>query len=354
MTNLAAAAVERAKANLQVAHDALTAAQATRVSIPRILLGAAAQKFSGREREFLEETARIAGKSFDPTRVVLPYAVLASRALDATGPLANGPALVGTETSQTVVPFLRPFDPSIGQVKVFEGLTSNLVLPRQTGTVTEQWLTGEETGPSETEPTVGQITMIPKNVSARLSISRQLEIQSASAEAFAVNDLRKTAATILLKARYAGSGASGQPQGVIGASGVTSVSGVNLSWPGALALQAGVCNANAVDLATSWVMTPNVRAALAGRDKATASGRFIVEDDQIAGRPAYVTTALPPGTLICGDASQIAIGLWGPGIEIGRDPYTNFASGIVALRVFLSCDVAVLEPAAFQIATGTT
>jgi hypothetical protein len=52
---------------------------------------------------------------------------------------------------------------------------------------------------------------------------------------------------------------------------------------------------------------------------------------------------MPSATLLSGPMSEVTLGLWGSGIVIEANPYdpTLFKTGVLQLRVIVSCDVAL-------------
>jgi hypothetical protein len=114
--------------------------------------------------------------------------------------------------------------------------------------------------------------------------------------------------------------------------------------------------ANVTDENIKFLSTPAVRQLLETRERATGGVRFVWDKDQIADRPAYVSTDVPSATMICGDFSLVYLGFWGAGLflEINPNDPTGFKSGIIQARVLVSCDVAVLHPSAFIVASSIT
>ena len=80
---------------------------------------------------------------------------------------------------------------------------------------TPAWLSteGSQVPPSQT--TLAQITITPKTVGAVVNFSRQLSLQ-ANAESFVRRELLRTVATAIDLAVLNGSGAVGQPLGLLG------------------------------------------------------------------------------------------------------------------------------------------
>jgi hypothetical protein len=114
--------------------------------------------------------------------------------------------------------------------------------------------------------------------------------------------------------------------------------------------------ANVTDEAISYLSTPAVRELLEGRERATGGGRFVWDKDQVADRAAYVSTDVPTATMICGDWSLIYLGIWGEGFVLEVNPFdpTGFKTGTIQARMLVTCDVAVLHPSAFVVASSIT
>ena len=107
------------------------------------------------------------------------------------------------------------------------------------------------------------------------------------------------------------------------------------------------------DEAITFLSTPAVRQLLETREVATGGGRMVWQDDKVADRRAYVSTDVPTATMIAGDWSNIYFGVWGPGFVVEINPYdaTGFKTGMIQARILVSCDVAVLHPSSFVVAT---
>jgi hypothetical protein len=114
--------------------------------------------------------------------------------------------------------------------------------------------------------------------------------------------------------------------------------------------------ANVGDARIAYISTPAVRELLEGREIVTGSGQFVWQRDQVADRAAYVTTDMPAATMICGDYGNVYVGIWGEAFVLEINPFdpTNFRAGVIQARVLLSCDVAVLYPAGFAVASSIT
>jgi HK97 family phage major capsid protein len=240
------------------------------------------------------------------------------------------------------------------------GLVGNVTVPTQTGAATAAWLANETTAASESDQTFGQMALSPKNVAAYTEVSRQLMLQSSpSAEQIVMNDLAAVVALAVDNASINGSGASGQPLGIVGTAGIGSVAGATLGYAGVLEFQTDVLVANALvnPASAGYVAAPAVAGLLAGRSRFTNTDTPLWEgglmDGRVAGFPAMSSTQIAAGRMLFGDFSQLVIAEWGA-LEIDVNPYANFPAGITGVRAFYSVDIGVRYAAAFSYSTAIT
>ena len=238
-------------------------------------------------------------------------------------------------------------------------MQGNLQVPRITSNATTTWLASEGTGISESTPVIGAATASPKTVGAYFELSGQLLKQIAPAtENFIMAEAGKAVGAAVSAALIAGSGTGGQPQGIVGGSGVGTQSGTSLAWTGVLNMIETVETASALISPDSagFAVAPGAAELLRGREKATGSG-FIMAEGKIAGFKAIVSAGVPSGTMVFGDWQSVILPTWGV-LEIGTDPYgasgALFKSGMVGVRALWSVDVALLRPASFCVASSIT
>lgn len=240
---------------------------------------------------------------------------------------------------------------------VLAGLRGNVTIPKLTAAATGYWLASEATDITESQQTLGQLALSPKTVGAYTEISRLLLIQSdPTADMMVMNDLSKVVALAVDLAALNGSGASGQPLGVIGTSGIGAVAGASLNYAGLVEFETDVSTANADVASMAYLTTPAVRGILKSRDKTgTTVGNYCwggtAGDNKVNGYRAEVTTQMPAANMLFGDFSQIVIGEWGV-LEVQLNPYANFKAGIIGVRAMWSIDVGVRQAGAFSLATG--
>jgi HK97 family phage major capsid protein len=178
-----------------------------------------------------------------------------------------------------------------------------------------------------------------------------------SADMLVMNDLAKVIALAIDQAGINGSGASGQPTGIITTAGIGSVTGTSLGYAGILEFQSDVASSNALAANCAYLTTPAVAALLAQRSRFTNTDTPLwlgnLLDGNVSGYRASSTMQMPAANMLFGDFSQVVIGSWS-GIEIALNPYANFTAAITGVRAIATVDVGVRIPGAFSLATSIT
>ena len=194
-------------------------AEFDKFSIARAITGMSRESLPGYEREVLEEFSHRAGLSFDSQRVFIPFSTF--RELT-KGTASAGGYLVSTET-RDAVDILRPFSiMAKAGISIEAGLQGDVVIPRVTGKSTPNWLSSEANEVTPSAPSLSQIGCTSKTVGIVVNFSRQLSLQS-NAENFVRSELMNTVGTAIDQAILNGSGASGQPLGILGTIGIDSI-----------------------------------------------------------------------------------------------------------------------------------
>ncbi len=238
------------------------------------------------------------------------------------------------------------------------GLQGSVTIPRMSVTGTATWLSTEGTSITESTPTFVQVAMSPKNVGAYSEISRQLLLQSnPSAEGIVMDDLAQVVATAADLGVLNGSGASGQPTGIINTSGIGGVTGTSLGYAGVLEFQTDVAASNVMPARGGYVTTPAVAALMMQRARFSNTDTPLwvgnIWDGVMSGFPAMSSVQMPSANMLFGDWSEVVVAEWGV-LEVEVNPYANFAAGIVGVRAIYSMDVGVRRPFAFSRATSIT
>lgn len=245
--------------------------------------------------------------------------------------------------------------------------------PVVTSSVTAGWADGETANVAG--PTVFATTdkaLKPEhNLGIQMKITRKALKQSGDALEQAVRrDMNGAIGVALDKAVFLGTGANGQPLGVItGAAtyGITSTDAAALaSWAAFRAAVVRFMTGNAAGSpdAVRALIRPELWALL---DETLITGTAVSEWDRLlknipAGNIAMSANALadPAGTPLetqallttaAGGVAPIFVGVWG-GVDLIRDPYSDAQSGGLRLTALTTVDVTVARPAQLELITG--
>lgn len=278
---------------------------------------------------------------------------------DLTAASASGGGYLVDTQNQGFVELLRNASVcfAMGATRL-SGLQGNVTIPKRTAGATGYWLATEATSITESNQTFGQISMTPKTCGAYNEISRQLLMQSSpAAEDLVMSGLALDVGTAVDLAGLNGSGAAGQPLGVIGTSGIGAVTGTTFDYADIIEFQTDVATANALAGNLGYVTTPTVAGLAKARVKFTGTASQLwegrLERGTMDGYPAMSSNQIPAGDMLFGDWSQMVIGEWGV-LEIAVNQQANFPAGIIGVRALYSVDVAIRIAAAFSLMTGAT
>ena len=242
--------------------------------------------------------------------------------------------------------------------RTLSGLVGNVTVPRQTTANSVTWLANEAATVTETNAVFGQLSLAPKTVGCYQEISRQLTLQSSpDAESLIMSDLSAVVALAVDAAALNGSGASGQPLGIIGTAGIGGVTGTSIAYAGIIEFQTDVAGGNALSSTCGYVTTPVVAGLLKTRQRFTSTDTPLwqgnILDGTIEGFKAMSSVQVPTGDILFGDFNQVIIAEWGV-LEVEVNPYANFQAGIIGIRALYTVDVGVRYAASFSLATSVT
>lgn len=331
-------------------------------SFQRMLQAGRAENLSGLEKEIHEEGVkemRAYGKS--PSGIAIPSFFTSLKRDLTAGTDTQGGHTVQTSVGE-VIPFLHPQSKVIELgATVFDNLKDNLSFPRNDSAASSTW-EGETDPNAETSPTFDNVSLTPKRVGTFMDVSKQLLRQSnASIDAWIRAELNQANGTALDVAAINGSGAGGQPTGILNTVGIGDVeggtNGAAPTFANIVALETAVAAGNATrGTNLAYLTTPGARGQLKTTEKATNTARFIWEGTEVNGYFADVTTNVPAnltkgtGTnlhaIIFGDWTALYIGEWS-GMDITLDEYTQATNGIVRVVINSYYDIAVRHAASF-------
>ena len=234
---------------------------------------------------------------------------------------------------------------------MLSGLSGNVKIPKKTAASSASWISTEGGAASESEPTLGQVTMAPKTLGAFTDITRLMMMQSSlDIEALVRNDLSTAIALAIDLGALAGSGSSGQPTGVKNTSGInapTNFAAANPTFAEVVAMETAVAEDNALSGNLAYIAPAGMYGALKTTAKDAGSGQFVVgPDGNMNGYNTIVSNQVTAGDLYFGNFADLLIGMYG-GLDIVVDPYTSSTSGTVRIVALQTCDVAVRHAVSF-------
>ena len=147
-----------------------------------------------------------------------------------------------------------------------------------------------------------------------------------------------------------------EPLGVSGWSGITATTGTGFDNDASQAMLSAVASANVDDGQIKFLGSPTTRELLAkrGLNGTGAEAGYLWANNTLAGKPAYVSGNVGTASLFAADWSRLWLLLWGQGLMLEFDPYTQFQNSIIAGRAIVFADSVVTVPGGFACSTGIT
>lgn len=312
-----------------------------------------AQDAAAFERECSQEVAKQRGQ--EARGIYVPMDVFGSaserRDLNVTTGTAGGNVVDTVLMAGSFIELLRNRAIVMGLgATVMDGLVGDVAVPKQTGGATAYWINSEGGAPTESQQTIGQVSMTPRTIGAFTDYTRNLLLQSSiGVENFVRGDLAQVLAIGIDLASIHGTGSSGQPTGIANTSGINTVSfstSGSPTWAEMVEFETEAELDNAPMNAVSFLMEPTLKGTLKTTKKDAGSGIFLMEGNEVNGYPVAVTNQVTDDTAFFGDWSQLMVGMWG-GLDLLVDPYTASTTGTVRVVALQSMDVAVRHAVAF-------
>lgn len=241
--------------------------------------------------------------------------------------------------------------------RTLTGLNGNVAIPLQSGGATASWL-AENATISESTQTVGQLGLTPHRLSAMTAYSYQLLVQSSvDVENFVREDLMRVLAIAKDLAAIAGTGASGQPLGILNTSNLsTSVTFANaqtMLYSDALIFENNVAINNADLGKLGYLTTPTVRKnAKAIAEISAANSIPVWKNDMVNGFPAFASNQVPTATsVIFGNWDDLILASWA-GMQVIVNPYSLDTVGQVRITMQELCDNGVRHSKSYAVSTN--
>jgi HK97 family phage major capsid protein len=299
------------------------------------------------EREASNAAAQRMGMS--PKGILIPNDVL-SRSLTAGQASAAGDLIFTDARPGSFIELLRKrnFLTGLG-VTILSGLTGPVGIPKQTGASQVYWK-GEGVAVAETEPSVGQVTMTLKEMSAWTRFSRSLMLQSSiDVESFVRNDLVTVMALEQARVALYGLGSASQPEGLKLTTGInTKDFAANQPTYAELVDMETQVAADDADIGTmGYVTNATIYGGFKTTEKASSTAQFVLEPGGTVNSYGVTrSNQVESGDVFFGVWSQLVLGLFGA-VDLQVNPYSEDKEGNIRVVAHQAIDYAVRHPQAF-------
>ena len=255
-------------------------------------------------------------------------------------------------------------------------LPSAALIPKQTTQGTANFLNGETAAATLSAFSLENITLQPRCISSMQQYSKQLlHTSSPSIDMLIRDDINQIIALAIDKAALHGSGASGEPLGIAGTTGINTVSVAYLAasalstslFPFMVSLESEIAADNAESATMGFLMRPQERSACkttprfadvdtpvwVGGASGTVNGYRAEATNQIAANLTAGTATTICTAIFFGDWSQLLVAQFAGGAtDLLVDPYTYGANGVIRLIARRWIDVGVRKAEAFCLGAG--
>ncbi len=278
-----------------------------------------------------------------------------SRALTVS-PFSAGGALVGTDLlAGSLIQLLLNQVAFLNGFVYLGGLVGNVAIPKVTGGQTAYWLPEGGTV-SGSNMTFAQLGLMPHRLVASTAYDKQLVAQaSLGVEALVRDTIARVMAVEKNRAMINGSGASGEPLGLLNITGVQSndTTANTPTWAQIVNFETKIGTANANLGAMSWLYSPAVQGNLKSLPKIGSTFPiFMQEGGMVNGYPVNITNNVPSGKGIFGVGSEFIVADWA-GIDIVVNPYSLDTSGQIRVTVQQWTDNGCRHEVAFVVSDDT-
>jgi HK97 family phage major capsid protein len=283
-----------------------------------------------------------------------------------------GGYIIPTEQIMGVIDLLREkiVVASMG-ASIMDNLYGNPIeIPKQTGGTTVYWV-GEGTSITESELTLGQITLSPKKVAAMVKMSNQfIRMAQPSGEALVRRDIASGIALEIDRVCLRGSGSASQPKGIANTDSINTyaLSGAVPTFDTLINMEYEVELDKALNGKLGFIFHPAIKRTLIKSKVAQYSGdtagAYIIaptSDAELAnwvGYPFKTTTQVPinlttgGGTnlteIYFGNWEELIIGQWaGMQLMASKETSDAFQKDQTWVRIIQEVDVAVRHPESF-------
>jgi HK97 family phage major capsid protein len=324
---------------------------------------------AGKEREISQELSRRSGRK--PQGMFVPLTSLVERrSVERRTQTVAGDAGNLVQESVLADQFIDALRPAtvLGALgaRMLTGLRDDIAIPKMDSNTPEaEWLETEGTSAlSGGDHSFTQVTGKPKIVGLKTEWSRKTMLQAnPSIEQLVRADFTRKLAVAVDRAGLRGTGATGQPEGILTNSSIheESISGGDVTWPDVLGCIAQVLGSDVRGGSFGWTFNAFVQKILRSTLKETgdaAAGYIMQAANALADYPVQITSSMPgflsspevEGQMLFGDFSQVILAFWGDaGADVLVNPYADavYSKGNVLIRAFVDADVLIRHPEGF-------
>ena len=245
-------------------------------------------------------------------------------------------------------------------VRYIPGMQGNARIVKG-GAASAAWL-AEESAASITKLAYSTVDMTPHRLQILGGYTMDLLKQSAlPVERLIWDEIISAHAQSLDAAIFNGTGSSGQPTGILAASGVNSfamgANGGAATWAAMVQMETEVGADNALFGSLAYVTNSKVVGDLKTIAKASNTAVFLMDGDRMNGYPVFVSNVIPSNgtkgttsgkcsTAIFGNFNEVLVPQWG-GLDFIVDPYSQKAKAVIEVTAIAYHDVCVRRPEAF-------
>ena len=256
-------------------------------------------------------------------------------------------------------------------VTMLAGLRGDVTIPIELTNPSVYWV-GEDAEPTEGAYTLDALALTFKTVAGRVPFTRQAFKQTTpQIEDLLVRSMRRSVRIELDRASINGAGSATEPEGVLNATGIGSVTtSGTVTYAHLMELEEALGDANAPTGRAQGFTNTHGKRILLETFKKASGGTEITLGSRVAGEENaldtdigrfYIGNTVPrnlgAGTdktaMIYGNPAAYFMGMWG-GLELNIDLATKVATGGRVVRVFQDVDGRVMQAANFAAAVDIT
>ena len=232
---------------------------------------------------------------------------------------------------------------------VLSGLGKGFTIPKATGDLTASFV-AEGSAISESNLTIGSLSLSPKRVSSTASFTLEALVQSdPSIDNLVRADLTRQIAQAIDDAALEGDGSGANPTGIASTSGINTLATTGsstMTHAEALTALSKLEEDNVSSSDAVFICHPTNYATLASTVVDSGSGRFVIDNGTILGRRVIQSTLCTAGTVYLGQYRECMVAMFG-GVDLVVDNFSEARSATVLITQHQMVDIGIRHPTAF-------